>query len=203
MAGKVAKRYSVKVAFSGVFGALALVLSLAKVSIPFPLMPFLKVDFAEIVDLLAYLLGGAFVGFLTATVHFLGLMAYGEWVPIGPLMKYAAVLSTLFGFVVVKYPFRNPHRVAGLVALAISCITRVAVMVPLNILVVAFLFPPFLDIIASVLRGLGLVVRSTGEVLFYYSAIVALYNVVQLLLVFLVAVLIYRRLKRALPSLTP
>ncbi len=88
---------SVVVAYVIVFSALALVLTFSKAEIPYPLMPYLKFDFAEIPIMLALLLVGLVPGLITEVIHWIGLSIARGWV-LGPLMKILAVVPMIFGF---------------------------------------------------------------------------------------------------------
>lgn len=68
-----------------------------KVSIPFPILPYLKIDFAEIPDFLALMVLRSAGGFLTATVHFAVILARSGNL-FSASMKYIAVLSTMPAF---------------------------------------------------------------------------------------------------------
>src|SRR5207245_11184523 len=59
---------------AAVFGALAAVVAfLIQIPYPDPALPFLRLDLAEIVDVLAFLLFGPAVGLLTALLHYVFL----------------------------------------------------------------------------------------------------------------------------------
>ena len=66
-------RTSKQVSTMAALGSLAAVLSILNMTIPFPFVPFLKFDFAEIPDVLAFLLLGPTAGLFTTAIHALFL----------------------------------------------------------------------------------------------------------------------------------
>ncbi|PCN50978.1 hypothetical protein B6U99_01545 [Candidatus Geothermarchaeota archaeon ex4572_27] len=107
----------VKVAYVAVFGAMAAVISLLKIEIPFPILVWLKFDFAEIPDLIAYLLGGLWVGVVTAFVHMLLLNIAAMHPVIGPVMKFLAVISMMVGISAWRKLKHNPGMLSSLAAM--------------------------------------------------------------------------------------
>lgn len=88
---------SVVAAYVIVFSALALVLTFSKAEIPYPLLPYLKFDFAEIPIMMALLIGGLVPGLATAVIHWIGLSLARGWI-LGALMKFLAVAPMVVGF---------------------------------------------------------------------------------------------------------
>ncbi|MEM1775671.1 MAG: hypothetical protein QW079_01920, partial [Nitrososphaerota archaeon] len=91
-------RNTVIISVSTIFGALSAILAMLPLSFPFPLVPYLKFDIAEMPVYVAFLSFGPIPGFTSALTYWFVLNMFGEWAPIGPLMKFIAVASTLSGF---------------------------------------------------------------------------------------------------------
>ena len=87
------------IAGSAVFSALAIVLAGASqaLGLYFPLIPYLQFDLGEVAIILAFFIFGPAPALVSCVVEFAGLMAFGQQVPIGPLLKLFAVVSTVGG----------------------------------------------------------------------------------------------------------
>jgi len=92
------QKVTVSLAGAAIFAALAALLTLAKAEIPFPLIPYLKIDFVEIPIVVAFFLFGPLAATISAVVHWLFLNVQGSNAPLGPMLKFLAVMSTLGGF---------------------------------------------------------------------------------------------------------
>lgn len=185
--------YTLKIAYISVFGALALVVSLSKFEIPYPIAPFLKIDFSEIIDILALFLGGEYVGLLTATVHFLGLMVNTEFL-IGPPLKYIAVISMFLGVLLTGKIFgswKNWGKREMGISMLISSIVRAIVMVIINIIVILWIAPEFYDFFAYQLTLLGYSKITLMDVILYTSLVVGSYNIIQTVITMIVGQSIY------------
>ncbi len=90
---------TVSVAGIAVFSALALVLGAFSqaLGLNFPLIPYLQFDFGEVAIVLAFFIFGPVPATISSFAEFAGLMAFGQQVPIGPLLKLFALLSTVLG----------------------------------------------------------------------------------------------------------
>ena len=181
-------RYTLKIAYISIFGALALLISLSKLEIPYPIAPFLKIDFSEIVDLLAFFLGGEYVGILTATIHFLGLMVNAEFL-IGPPMKYIAVLSMFLGIFISEKIFGKydkwKKKEFG-VATTLSSLLRAFIMIGVNLIIILWIAPEFYDFFSYQLTSLGYANVTFLDVFIYMSLIVGSYNIIQNIVTFIV-----------------
>ncbi|MFP3282955.1 MAG: hypothetical protein RXP97_02600 [Nitrososphaeria archaeon] len=139
-------RRRIAIAQGAAVGALAYALSM--VQIPFPLVPYLIFDLGEIPVAAVMLAGSPLSSLVAAGVYFGVMNLIGQFVPIGPALKLAAVLSMLAGL----YPFSRRGPVSGASfagAFALSTAIRVVVMTALNFAVVEALFPGFLGIAAD------------------------------------------------------
>src|SRR6266702_3126883 len=99
MSGRVSP--TIAVAGAATFGALAAMLTIVLVPVlqpSFPILLYLKFDFAEVMDVIAFLVFGPVAGLLTAIVHG-GILAGapGGGGPFGASLKFLAVLTTYSG----------------------------------------------------------------------------------------------------------
>jgi riboflavin transporter FmnP len=143
-------RRSVSLTGAAVMGALAALVTVmlpARIQPSFPILPFLKFDPAELFAILAFLIFGPIPALVTATVHWMFLTATGGGTPLGPAVKYAAVLSTIFGLWLGSITYRrllvkhNRISVALGSMLAFAILTRVLILVVVNYFVFTFVGP--------------------------------------------------------------
>ena len=147
--GLFAKR-SVGLTGAAVMGALAALTTVvfpARIQPGFPLLPFLKFDPAELFSVMAFLIFGPVPAVITAIVHWLFLTATGVDTPLGPAVKFASVLSTLFGLWIGGLVYRRlgieryqNSMVLGLMLLfAIVC--RTLILLVVNFFVFTYIGP--------------------------------------------------------------
>jgi riboflavin transporter FmnP len=147
--GLFAKR-SVGLTGAAILGSLA---AISEVIIPaniqpfFPILPFLRFDPAELFSVLAFLIFGPIAALISATVQWIFLMATGIDTPLGPTVKFAAVLSTLLGLWIgsVLYRrcgarFRRVSLALGLM-LGFAIVIRVGALLILNYFVFTYIGP--------------------------------------------------------------
>jgi len=181
-------RRSVSIAVTATMSALAVVASLLRLELPFPILTFLKFDFAELPSVLTLMLAGPWWSYFCALMHMLGLLARGSD-PLGAAMKFLAVASMLAGL-----------HAAGRWRLAIlsAAAVRVAVMSLANLLVLGYLFPAWLAYSERLLRAAGFSVRGEGEALALTLALVAVFNALHTAISVVPSAIVARRVRRAL-----
>ena len=144
-----AQRLTVTLAGAGVFAALAALLTLAKAEIPFPLIPYLQVDFAEVPILIAFFLFGPVAAIISSVIHWLFLNVQGSDAPLGPMIKFLAELSTIsglwFGNVLYqRIKGSKPHPTIALsMMLGGGVASRVAAMTVVNYVILLYVAPIF------------------------------------------------------------
>jgi len=120
------------------FAALTIVFNLSPLKFPAPYAPYLKYQIWEIPIVAAFLLYGVVVGVSIAIINTAILFAvYPGELPTGPLYNLAAIMSMLFGMLIVKrLAGRNPQKRAEtlLAALAtvLGIVLRVGAMTVVN-----------------------------------------------------------------------
>jgi len=139
----------VTLAGAGVFATLAALLTLAKAAVPFPLVPYLQIDFAEIPILIAFFLFGPVAAAMSAVIHWLFLNVQGADAPLGPLLKFVAEISTIGGFWIGNQVYqhvrgRKPHPTFALsMMLGGGMLWRVVAMTVVNYVVLVYVAPVF------------------------------------------------------------
>ena len=192
---------SVVAAYVIVFSALALVLTFSKAEIPYPLLPYLKFDFAEIPIMMALLLGGLVPGLATAVIHWIGLSLARGWV-LGPLMKFLAVAPMVAGFWLVIRLYKRKWTAKSIaVAFLAGIAARVVVCVALNAVVLLYVAPEFLRFSEYALKAAGINIASTSDVLLWTLTLNAIFNVLHVILSSTVAIVLFKAAATRLPSI--
>lgn len=189
-------RGSVVAATSAIFGALSALLAVMPLSFPFPLIPYLKFDVAELPVVVAFLGFGPLPGSIAAITYWMVLNVVGEWAPIGPLMKFLSVSSMLLGFW-AGYRFTSRFRAACLLAFIFGSLLRVAVMTAANYVVLVILFPFFLDYaVAAVSMVTGWALEPGMGGLMLVMLFTAVFNVIHVAISLAPSALIVQNLAR-------
>src|SRR6266851_3776139 len=139
MSGRVSP--TIAVAGAATFGALAAMLTIVlgpALQPSFPILLYLKFDFAEVVDVIAFLVFGPVAGLLTAIVHGSILAEVSGDAGFGASLKFSAVLSTYAGISLASRLGKQTFRRSGLSMLGFSLITRVLLMTVVNYLFIIF-----------------------------------------------------------------
>ncbi|HEV2226829.1 MAG TPA: hypothetical protein VGR56_08510 [Nitrososphaerales archaeon] len=181
------------------FSSLAIILSAASqaLGLNFPLIPYLQFDIGEVAIVLAFFFFGPIPAFVSSFVEFAGLMAYGQQVPIGPLLKLFALLSTVLGLwvgarLVSRWRETGLARLVGSSAL-FGAIVRAAVMTVPNFYLILFLYG--LGAIEGFLKGTFLLVGITltdANALAVILIFTAVFNALQILFAMLVSYFVLR-----------
>jgi riboflavin transporter FmnP len=187
------QKFTVTLAGAAVFSALAALLTLSRAAIPFPLIPYLQIDFAELPIYISFFLFGPVAAIITELVHWLFLNITGSDAPLGPAIKLFAVLSTLCGFWAGSsiYSHLAGGRARPAVALSLmfgaGMLLRVVAMTIVNYIVLLYVGPVIFGLNYMAFAKITLV-KTTGwefsgntVLLFWVLTFTALYNVINLL----------------------
>ena len=182
------------IAGAAVFAALAAILTLARASVPFPLIPYLQIDFAELPIMVSFFLFGPLAAVVTELVHWIFLNETGSDVPLGPAIKLVAILSTFFGFWLGSLVYSRlggrTHRPVGFglsLMFGFGVLIRVAAMTLMNYVVLVYVGPVFfgVDYMAfarsTIVATTGWQLNGDAAVLFWVLVFTAIYNVINLL----------------------
>ncbi|MCD6443775.1 ECF transporter S component [Candidatus Bathyarchaeota archaeon] len=204
----VGRSSSLEIAFTIVFGALSVLLTLLKgfTTFPFPVLTYLKFEIAEIPCMVAYLAMGFKPGMASAIVYWLVLTPIGEFTPLGPAMKFAALASLILGMEAGRRLCgKNKSYMASVKTLSVSMvlgtIARVIVMSVFNYLVLVVLFPEFLDLASMMLKAAGLNAGTPANALITALTLTAVFNVIHSILSVLLPYLIVKTIVRLHPGL--
>ena len=161
---------------------MAVVITMTKLTIPFPPLPYLKFDFSEVPVTVALMLMGPVYGFLSAVIYWIVLtMRAGD--VLGPAMKFAAVASMIVGFWVASVVYRRIIKRKGFTSIMVSgfvlgSLFRAVIMSVFNFLVLLYIEPYYVDFIGPILASLGLPSGTTMDVVIWSLLLTAVYNVV-------------------------
>jgi riboflavin transporter len=200
---------TIAVAGAATFGALASMLTIVlgpALQPSFPVLLYLKFDFAEVVDVIAFLVFGPVAGLLTAIVHG-GILSVvpGGTGPFGASLKFLAVLSTYAGISLASRIGKQTLRRLGVEMISISLVTRVVLMTLVNYLFIIF-FAQFLfgqDYLAFAqftLTSAGISL-SGAQLIGYVLGLTAIFNAVHDIFTVAVALIIVGALLKRSPQL--
>lgn len=199
---------SLEVAFTIVFGALSVLLTLLKgfTTFPFPVLTYLKFEMAEIPCMVAYLAMGFKPGMAGAVVYWLVLTPIGEFTPLGPAMKFAALASLILGMEAGRRLCRRSGDYLSSVktlsvSMVLGTVARVVVMSLFNYLVLVILFPGFLDLASMMLSTAGLDASTPADALVMALTLTAVFNVLHSILSVLLPYLIVKAVVKLHPGI--
>lgn len=187
------------IAGSAIFSALAIILAGASqaLGLNFPLIPYLQFDVGEVAIVLAFFIFGPLPALVSSLVEFGGLMVFGQQIPVGPLLKLFALVSTVAGlWIGAKIASRAGRttfaRLAGW-STAVAFVARAAVMTVPNFYLIVYLYG--LSAIEGFLKApfsaLGIQI-SDANALWLILGFTAVFNVLQLAVVLLISSFVLR-----------
>lgn len=197
------------IAGAATFGALASLITLLfppALQLSFPILFYLKFDFAEVIDLLAFLIFGPVTGTLTAAVHVVILsFAPGGTQAFGASLKFLAVLATYLGVYLASRLGKHTLARTGLAMTVGGLVTRVSLMTIVNyayILVIAqtlfgvnYLYFPQL-----VLSQVGINLTGVGLII-YVLELTAAFNAVHAIFTIVISLVVVSALLTRAPQL--
>ena len=172
-----------RLAVAASLAALAYALGLLPASFPFPLLPFLRFDLAEIPDIFSFLLLGWKFGLVTALAHWYALVATATGVfappPIPQLLKLTAVLAMFLGVYVGVRVSEKVGRGRLLLPTIGGILARAGVMAPVTFALYYFLFPNiYLPFGKRALTAAGFVANTDLAVATLITGLTALFNAI-------------------------
>jgi len=194
---------TVSVAGIAVFSALALVFGAFSqgLGLNFPVVPYLQFDFGEVAIVLAFFIFGPLPAMVASFAEFGGLMVFGQQIPVGPLLKLFALLSTVLGLwagtkLASKVGTPGLSRLVGSGALAAGVLRALALTVP-NFYLLEFYYSPatIQGLVQYVLQpsfslvGMGVTVENFLVPVLLFTAV---FNVLQLTLVVAISYAVLR-----------
>lgn len=125
---------TVSLAGVAVFGALSAILTILSqfLGLNFPLVPYLQFDLGEVAIVLSLFIFGPIPALVSSSVEFITLLAMGQQVPVGPVLKLFAMVSSIAGIwlgigLASSVRRANMRNVFGL-GTAFGAVVRAAVM---------------------------------------------------------------------------
>lgn len=196
-------RRTAQIAATTVFSAMAVAITLAKLTVPYPPLPYLKFDISEVPVTVALFLLGPIPGLLSTVIYWLVLTLRAGDV-LGPAMKFAAVASMMVGFTLgalLCRRLRVGKRLSVGVGLLLGAVVRVAVMSLLNFVVLTIVAPYYLEFVIPLLSSLGLSARTKLQALLWVLLLTAIYNLLHTVLAVFPAYVVAEAAFRRVPNL--
>lgn len=199
---------SVVISYIVMFSSLAMILTLVRAEVAFPLLPYLKFDFAEIPVMIVFMLEGPIPSLITEVIHWLGL-TFSRSSLLGPLMKFLAVAPMIIGFwagilmfrkTLGKHVERKPLRIL-ISGLAFGIILRVIVCTITNIILFSFIDPNYLIFAERTLKAVGVNISSPSDVWFWTLAFTGLFNALHVPISSILAFVILNAALKRIPNL--
>ncbi len=192
------------IALSAIFSALAVMLTMINITIPFPLLPYLKFDFSEIPVTIAFFLVGPRYALLSTAIYWIVLTIRAGDI-LGPAMKGAAVASMIIGLWVASKVTKGgkSNGVKSLITsgLVIGILLRVVVMSVFNYAVFTIIAPFWLDYATGLVAALGLPTTSTSSTILWVLLLTGLYNLLHTALSMIPSVFITEATINRVPNL--
>jgi riboflavin transporter FmnP len=167
------------IALSAIFSALAIMLTMINITIPFPLLPYLKFDFSEIPVTMAFFLIGPQYALLSTAIYWVVLTIRAGDI-LGPAMKGAAVASMILGLWAAS-KVTNGSKAKGIKSLitsglVIGGLLRVVVLSLFNYVVLTVIAPFWLDYATGLVALLGLPTATASQTIIWVLLLTGLYN---------------------------
>ncbi|MCF8884500.1 MAG: hypothetical protein L4877_01735 [Aigarchaeota archaeon] len=189
-------RNTVIISVSTIFGALSAVLAMLPLSFPFPLVPYLKFDIAEMPVYVAFLSFGPIPGFTSALTYWFVLNMFGEWAPIGPLMKFIAVASTLSGFMLGSRILSKKFSMY-LQVFFYGVLVRVLATSIANYVLLAFIMPFFFEYASKVVStALGISLGTGFNAWFLILFLTAVFNILHVIYIMIPSLIVIKSFSR-------
>ncbi|RLF24082.1 MAG: hypothetical protein DRN15_04085 [Thermoprotei archaeon] len=184
------------VAGAAIMGSLAVVLTFAGLEIPYPPLPYLKFDLAEIPSIVALVMYGLRCSFLVASIHFLTLASLKGL--LGPFMKFLAVISTIIGFYVGERALGSlAPKALVLLSMLIAMIVRTLVMTVANYVLLIWVSPGYLTFAMECLSNvLGLNIQGEVHGLILVLLFTGIYNAIHTIMSIVPVLPLMRILRR-------
>ena len=189
------------IALSAIFSALAVMLTMINITIPFPLLPYLQFDFSEIPVTMAFFIIGPQYAMLSTAIYWVVLTIRAGDI-LGPAMKGAAVASMILGFWIASRVTKgNTMKSLMTSGMIIGVLLRVIVMSVFNYAVLTVIAPFWLDYAAGIVAALGLPTTTTSQTILWVLLLTGLYNLLHTALSMIPSVFVSEASINRVPSL--
>lgn len=198
------KAETLDVCLAAVCAGLAIYMTISKFVFAFPIIPYLKFEFAEIPVVVAFFAAGPIWGLASSFIYWIVLTLVGEWTPLGPAMKFLAVMPMLVGlwtgYKLHQGFLRRKWGWKGFLAISLpfAAVFRVIVTSFLNYIVLWYLFPFFLNIASTSIKAtVGLDVPSPVAALIWTLIFTAAFNILHILLSIIPSYIVVKMISKA------
>lgn len=189
------------IALSTVFSALSVMLTIINITIPFPLLPYLKFDFSEIPVTIAFFLVGPQYAILSTAIYWI-VLTIREGDILGPAMKGVAVTSMIIGlWAGAKITKGKELRQMVTSGMLIGIILRVITMSVFNYFALTVIAPFWLDFAIGFITALGLPTTSSTQTILWVLLLTGIYNLLHTVLSMIPSVLISETSITRMPQL--
>ncbi|KYH40191.1 MAG: hypothetical protein AYL32_013080 [Candidatus Bathyarchaeota archaeon B26-2] len=198
---------SLAIAYIIVFSSLTIILTLVRAEVPFPFLPYLKFDFAEVPVMIVLLLMGPIPALITELIHWVSLTLARGWV-LGPLMKFLAVTPMIFGFWVGVKLYKRIRKsrfnftLAFALGILFGIVLRVVVCSLTNIAVFLFVMPEYLSFAEWTLKSVGIAINSAIDVWVWTLLLTGIFNALHVPISSFIAAIIFRGAMLRMPSIS-
>ena len=163
----------------------------------FPLVPYLQFDLGEVAIILAFFIFGPAPALVSSFVEFAGLMVFGQQIPLGPLLKLFALVSTVAGLwagskIAARGGRTSFLRLAGW-STALGGAVRALVMTVPNFYLVVYIYglPAIEAFVKAPFAAIGIGLTSSNALL-VVLAFTGVFNIIQLAAVMGISSLVLR-----------
>ncbi len=190
---------SVSIAGIAVFSALATLLAAVSQSfgLNFPVVPYLQFDLGELAIVMAFFIFGPMPALVSSFVEVIALLFIGQNIPVGPVLKLFALVSTVGGmWLGSRLAFRmktvSVGRVVG-ASVLVGSLARAAIMTIPNYYLIVFLYslPGIEGLLKGPLAAVGIGLTDSNA-LAVILGFTALFNVLQLAFVMALSFMVLR-----------
>ncbi|MEM0145762.1 MAG: hypothetical protein QXH66_02100 [Conexivisphaerales archaeon] len=191
--------YTMLAMFAAASGAIAEM----HIAFPFPLLPFLEFDLAEIPDTLAFMILGPKGGLISAGVHALILYIIGSFTIFSPAMKLFAELS-MFAGIYFGFKVGNKSRHKDGIMAGFGSIFRVIVMLFVTLALYYVIMPSiYLPTAKLAMSILGISLASPFEIAMLLAGLTSVFNLLAGLITIIIAFAIIKSIIKIFPQLFP
>ncbi|MEM1544272.1 MAG: hypothetical protein QW804_04670 [Candidatus Bathyarchaeia archaeon] len=197
-------RKSVVLAYIAVFSSMSIILAIVRAEIPFPILPYLKFDFAEVPVMIVFMLGGPVPALIAEVIHWAGLTFRSGW--LGPLMKFLAVTSMIVGFWIgIRVGMKILRKISFLkiffLGMIFGIILRVIICTFTNIMLFLFISPNYLLFAEGMLKAAGVSITSPLDVWIWALTLTGIFNMIHVPLSSIISLLILKAALSKMPTI--
>ncbi len=185
------------------FAAASGVMAEMHLMFPFPLLPFLEFDLAEVPDTLAFMILGPKGGLISAGVHCLILYILGSFTIFSPAMKLFAELS-MFAGIYLGFKIGNKSRYKKGLMAGFGAIFRVIIMLFVTLVLYYVIMPSiYLPTAKLAMSILGISLASPFEIAMLLAGLTSIFNLLAGFITIAIAFIIIKSIVITFPHLSP